>query len=156
MTGCGGARTIENAATLPKKFESETARGVRWVMRRMGITGYGAHQDSTITKSTQKTALNARRPQMSGLDQASSSVDLRLSPRRRHPTVMTSVREPKPSILRSLARSGWFSTSKGSLMLTFAMTRMKEKRRTGIYAEYRWKTIRAASVSLYTIATRTQ
>ena len=36
---CG--HTMENAATLPKKFDSETKRGVRCLTNRIGITGYG-------------------------------------------------------------------------------------------------------------------
>lgn len=83
---------------LPKKFDNETASGVRWVTSRIGITGYGAQQDSTRMKRMHHTPLARRRPQTIGLDQGSSSVDLRLRPSRRHPTVPTSVRDPKPSI----------------------------------------------------------
>ena len=138
----GFTRTIEKAAMLPKKLHNETASGVRWVTSLMGITGYGAQHDSTRMKRTHQTPLASRSPQTIGLDQASSSVDFRLRPRRRHPTVPTSVREPKPSIRWSFARTGWFAISSGSLMLTFAMTRMYEKRRTGICEEvntgYKW------------------
>lgn len=35
-------RTIEKAATLPKKFDSDTASGVRCLISLIGMTGYGA------------------------------------------------------------------------------------------------------------------
>lgn len=100
--------TIEKAAALPKKLESDTARGVLWVTSRIGITGYGAQWASTSTKTTAHTILATNSPHTKGCDQGSSSVDFRLRPRRRHPTVLTKVIEPKKSILRSLARRGWF------------------------------------------------
>ncbi|PSR73634.1 hypothetical protein PHLCEN_2v10553 [Hermanssonia centrifuga] len=104
--GMEAFRTIENAATLPKKFERETASGVRRVTSLMGITGYGAQYDSTITNSAQSTALLTRRPQITGCDQGISSVDFRLMPNRRQPTVPTKVKEPKPSMRLSLVRIG--------------------------------------------------
>lgn len=124
---------MEKAATLPKKFESDTNSGVRCLTRRRGITGNGAHRDSTVTKKAQDTTLATRRPQMSGCDHGNSSVDFKLRPRRRQPTVDTRVSEPRPSMRRSFARSGWLSISAGSLMLTLAITSMKENRRIGIY-----------------------
>lgn len=57
---------MEKAATLPKKFDRETARGVRCAMRRIGITGYGAQYDSTITNNAQNAALASSRPLTTG------------------------------------------------------------------------------------------
>jgi hypothetical protein len=95
--------TIENAAILAKRFDTETAKGVLRVMRRKGMTGKGAQYFSTRTNDTPQMKLLRKRPYMSGCDQAISSVVLRLNPRRRVPTVPTSVRDPKTSMRRSFS-----------------------------------------------------
>ena len=59
-------RTIEKAATLPKKFDNDTASGVRCLMSLIGITGYGAKKVSTKINRPQNTKLVTKRPQMSG------------------------------------------------------------------------------------------
>jgi hypothetical protein len=49
--------TMEKAAILEKRFERDTARGVRCLIKRRGKTGYGAQQLSTKTKATIDNAL---------------------------------------------------------------------------------------------------
>ena len=144
-------RTTEKAATLPKleshcfrwssiegevektyKLDRETNNGVRRVIRCIGITGKGAMCVSTYTNATAKIALATKSPQIRGCDQGSSSVDLRLNPRSSVPTVATKVVEPRTSIRRSFSYVDRFSISGGSLILTFAITRIVDKARTGI------------------------
>jgi len=126
-------RTIENADILVTRFDNETANGVLWVIKHKGMTGYGAQKLSTSTNKKPHTELAAKRPQIRGCDQDISSVDLRLNPRRRHPTVPTSVREPRKSIRRSLSEVLSCCNSYGSLTLTLSATKMKEKVRTGVF-----------------------
>ena len=73
------------------------------MINRIGMTGYGATCVSTYTKAHPKTTLAENKPTISELDQSSSSVDFKLKPSKRHPTVPTSVVEPKKSILLNLS-----------------------------------------------------
>ena len=57
---------MEKAAALPKKFDNDTASGVRCLMSLIGITGYGAKKVSTKINRPQNTKLVTKRPQMSG------------------------------------------------------------------------------------------
>lgn len=125
-------RTMEKAAILANRLASETNRGLRRIKRR-GITGYAAYLCSTRMNRAPHTTLADNNPQTTGCDQGSSSVLFKLNPRSRLPTVPTSVRDPKRSILRSLSRNDLFSTSAGSRMLTLSATRVIENRRIGAW-----------------------
>lgn len=51
---------------LPKKFDMDTASGVLLVIKRRGMTGYGATYFSTATNITPDTALLVSKPQING------------------------------------------------------------------------------------------
>jgi len=127
----GTLYNIENAVTLAKKLASETARGVRCLMSRIGITGSAATLVSTKTKITAHMPLADMRPHIRGCDQESSSVDLRDNPSSRHPTVRTSVKDPRKSIRPSLVRTGKERTSSGSGILTLVDTNTIDAARIG-------------------------
>lgn len=78
--------------------------------------------------------LTIKRLHIRGWDHGSSSVDFRLKPRRRQPTVPTRVTEPRKSMRLSLSYVLWFCTSVGRLILTLRITRMAENAKTGICA----------------------
>lgn len=124
---------MENAAMLAKKLLNETARGVLCLISRMGITGYTATLVSTITKITTHTPLADMSPHISGCDQGSSSVDFRDKPSSKHPTVRTSVNDPKKSIRCSLVRRVKERTSSGSGILTLIETSTIDIARIGAY-----------------------
>ena len=124
------AKHTENTDT--HKFDKETNNGVRRVIKCIGITGKGATCVSTYTNATPQIALATKRHHIRGCDQGSSSVDFKLNPRSRVPTVATSVVEPKTSILRSFSEVDRLCTSRGSFMSTFVITRIVESARIGI------------------------
>lgn len=58
--------TIEKADILIRRLETDTANGVRCVISRKGMTGYGAQYFSVKTKKIPKTALATNSPTMKG------------------------------------------------------------------------------------------
>ena len=88
---------------LSKRFDIDTAKGVRWVIKRKGMTGYGAQYFSTKTKKNPKIILATRSPIIIGFDHFISSVDFKLKPKRRQPTAPTRVKEPRKSIRRNFS-----------------------------------------------------
>ena len=124
--------TMENADILVRRFDIETASGVLWVIKRKGMTGWGAQYFSTETKSRPKITLATRNPETNGSDHNISSVVFKLNPKRRQPTAPTSVRDPRKSIRRNLSDNLWFWTSSGSRMLTLVATNTKLKSSTGV------------------------
>jgi len=89
---------MEKAVALPRKLDSETASGVLRVIKRNGITGYGAQYFSTNAKRRPHIAAVTRRPHMRECDQDISSVALILNARSRHPTAPTRVMQPRKSM----------------------------------------------------------
>ena len=137
---------------LAKKLASETARGVRCLISRIGITGYAATLVSTITKQTPHTPLADMRPHIRGCDQGSSSVDFKDNPSSKHPTVRTSVNDPKKSIRLSLVRRGKERISSGSGILTLIETSTIDNARIGTCNRLkisRWD-LRARGCTLFT------
>ena len=88
---------------LSKRFDIDTAKGVRWVIKRKGMTGYGAQYFSTKTKKNPKIILAIRSPKIIGFDHFISSVDFKLNPKRRQPTAPTRVKEPRKSMRRNFS-----------------------------------------------------
>jgi hypothetical protein len=80
---------------LMKRFDSETANGVRCVIKRNGMTGCDAQFFSTRMKRKVQMVLAVTSPKTTGCDQDISSVVLRLNARSKHPTAPTKVRDPK-------------------------------------------------------------
>lgn len=122
---------IENAVIDAMKLAKATAKGVRCVIKRSGMTGYGAHRASTYKKASAKMALTASRPSMSGCDHDSSSVVLILNADNMVATKTINVKEPRKSIRPSFEDVDSFATVSGSVMLTLRATSVKETRSKG-------------------------
>lgn len=118
---------------LSKRFDIDTAKGVRWVIKCKGMTGYGAQYFSTETKKNPKIILAIRSPKIIGFDHFISSVDFKLNPKRRQPTAPTRVKEPRKSMRRNFSDKLWFWISSGSWILTFVATTTQLKISTGAY-----------------------
>ena len=119
---------------LSKRFDIDTAKGVRWAIKRKGMTGYGAQYFSTKTKKNPKITLAASSPIISGFDHCISSVDFKLKPKRRQPTAPTRVKEPRKSIRRNFSDKLWFWISSESWILTFVATTTQLKISIGAYS----------------------
>ena len=132
----GTLKNIETEPILAKKLVSETARGVLCFMSRSGITGYAAIFVSMITKANPQTELTDTRPHTSGCDQGSSSVDFRDRPSKKHPTVNTSVNDPKKSIRFNFVRRGRDRISSGSGILTFVETSTTDRAKMGACSRF--------------------
>jgi hypothetical protein len=94
---------MENAEILPNKFAIDIANGVLWTIKRTGMTGYGAKYFSTSANSIIEMTLDAKRPQIRGSDHGISSDVFKLNAKRKDPTAVTNVRDPRKSMRRSLS-----------------------------------------------------
>lgn len=126
--------TVENAVIEAMRFAKATANGVRWVIKRSGMTGYGAHRASTYRNAALKMRLTASNPDISGCDQGSSSVVLILNADNKLATKITKVKEPRKSMRLSFENVPSFATASGNLMLTLSATRAKEMSSNGVFA----------------------
>jgi hypothetical protein len=107
------------------------ANGVRWDIKRSGMTGYGAQCASTYTNATPKIPLIVSSPHISGCDHGSSSVVLILNADNIHATETTNVKEPRKSIRLSFEDVPSLATASGNSMLTLSATRTKEMSSNG-------------------------
>ena len=113
---------MENAEMLPNKFAIDTANGVLWTIKRTGMTGYGAKYFSTITNSIIEMTLETKRPQIRGSDHGISSDVFKLSAKRKDPTAITSVKDPRKSMRRSFSANVRLWTSSGRTIFTLIAT----------------------------------
>ena len=118
---------------LAKKVATAITRGDLCFISRIGITGDTATLVSTVRKINPQTPLANMRLHMSGCDQGSPSIDARDKPSNRHPTVRTSVNDPRKSIRFSLVWMVKERTSSGSGMLSLIETSTIDSSRIGIY-----------------------
>lgn len=124
---------MENAVMDPMRLAKATANGVRCVIKRSGMTGYGAHRASTYRNATPKIPLTVSSPHISGCDHGSSSVVLILNADNILATKTINVKEPRKSIRPSFEDVCSFATASGNLMLTLSATRIKETNSNGVY-----------------------